>query len=461
MRFVKTTALLVSTLTIAACSGSTGQQDFRPPANSGSGYVTASAGGTVSDSRGDSVVISTRALASDQAVSLTFDSTATQRAPNPNWNIAHGMLTVALPGGTPPVTRNTTYGSAGIPTALQVHMVYGPSEATAIEAAAAPLVTLTSGATSRRVAISGTFDAQAHAVTIDIPAPMLSSVTEISIALGENNPALQAPQLGGKIWSASTGSWSTFNLWSTSARTLIVIHGIFSSVESAYTCANQYLASSAGGSSAAPYAYQQILGFDYDYAQPPAVEGAKFAQFINGLNLGDFDIEAHSYGTLVTLAALPQLTSQPHRTILAGGPLPLRGTPLSLPADKHLRNVLLTLAEFTIASPAKIDEAIDSGMVASIATGSTTLQQLLGAVKAISPYPTFERIAGDEEYDAEIPFNWMLEYYGVNADAWDGVVEEQAALSTDMQATRQTTIPYPHMGLPCDQPAIDFVTKSP
>ncbi len=424
--------------------------------------IDAAPGGSLGTPHGDAVTVAPNVLASDQNVSVAFDANATDTPPNSAWSVAHGVLSISLPGGIAARNPGATYSYTSAPTGIEVSMVYGPVEAAAIESAAAPLVTLTTAAGSNRVVLHGTFDVARHTLRLEIPKPMLAGVTNIKIALGETNATAKATQLGGKLWIPTWygGYWQQpFNVWSTSARTLVVIHGIFSSVETAYSCANDYLSTSADGDSTAPYSYQQIFGFDYDYAQPPAVEAALFTTFVNGLSLSNYDIEAHSYGTLVTLASLPQLTSKPNRTVLVGGPLPLRGSPIADPSNVLLRDLLLTLAAETISSPAQIDEAIKSGMVASLGTNSSALQQILSGVHSLAPYPTIERVAGTEEYSVERLFWWALIPAGVDVHAWDGVVEQQAAESTDITATRQTAIPDAHMGEPCDQPTINFVTQ--
>lgn len=460
MKLVPLAAVLFA-VALSACTG-TRVAPTTPSLALGSAPLGAVSGGSVGTSHGDTVTIPANALASDQNVSVSFDPNATDTPPNPAWSVAHGVLTIGLPGGMKSGNAGATYAYTSAPAGMHVSMIYGPAESSAIESAAAPLVTLTTATGSNRVVIHGTFDVQKNTVAIDIPQPMLAGVTSVKIALGETNAAAQATAFGGKLWVPGLiygGTWEPFTTWSNNARTLIVIHGIFSSVETAYSCANNYLSTTADGDSTAPYSYQQIFGFDYDFAQPPAVEAALFAKFINSLSLSNYDIEAHSYGTLVTLATLPQLTSKPNRTVLVGGPLPLRGSPIANPKNVLLRDLLLTLAAETISSPAQIDEAIQSGMVASLGTNSSTLQQILSGVKSLTPYPTIERVAGTEEYSVEQLFWWALIPAGVDVHAWDGVVEESAAQSSDLTASRQTTIPDAHMGEPCDQPTIDFVTQ--
>ncbi|HET9030271.1 MAG TPA: alpha/beta hydrolase [Candidatus Aquilonibacter sp.] len=458
-------ALVVCASLLSACSSASVAPSFIAPYHA-SAPIGAAPGGTLSLLHGDSVTVAPHLLAADQSVSLDYSGSSTDTPPNAAWSVAPGVLTISMPQGTGVAANaaQASYDYAHPPVGLHVVMAYEADNAAAIESAKAPLVTFVTAQASRRIVLHGTFDTVAHTVTLDIPQPMLAGVTSVRIALGETNASASAPAFGGKIWQPGLiygGTWNpNFNLWGTSARTLVVIHGIFSSVETAYDCANSYLSTTANGSSTAPYSYQQIFGFDYDYAQPPDVEAPLFAAFINKLGLTNYDIEAHSYGTLVTLGALPKLAVRPNRTVLVGGPLPLRGSPIADPSNVLLRDLLLTLAAETISSPAQIDEAIQSGMVASLATNSPALTTLLNGVKGMAPYPNIERVAGTQEYDVEQLFWGPLKDAGVDVTAWDGVVEESAALSTGLTATRQTTIPYAHMGEPCDQPTIDFVTSA-
>jgi len=52
-----------------------------------------------------------------------------------------------------------------------------------------------------------------------------------------------------------------------------------------------------------------------------ATEAPFVSNFVNSLPLSNVDLEAHSYGTVVTLAALPQVKKTVGHVVLLGGPL--------------------------------------------------------------------------------------------------------------------------------------------
>ncbi len=408
------------------------------------------------------VRVEPQVLSVDQPVSVGFSPTLRESAPNPGWAVASGELSVRIPLGTN--TRPhimAIYRSRGeVPNGMTLSLPYDAEDAAGVQEARAPLVTLVTADGARRIVLDGSFDSVDRIATVTIPRPMLKGVTEIDLALGMNAPASTARgvrsvtiQTGGRYWNDAAGRWSASPLpVDPNARTLVVVHGIFSTVESSYACAHEYTTSA----SSQPGAYRQIVGFDYDYTEPPSVDAPKLAAFINALHLANYDIEAHSYGTLVALGALHDLDLQPHRAVLVGGPLPLRGSPLV--TSPWIRDILLSLASVTLATPQQVDDALDSGMVASLAPDSQELQALRAEVDALPAPPRFDRVAGTKGYWEEDLFSWAL--WGTIQYPWDGVVEERAAESDDLPYDREIAIPYQHVGLPCDPPTIAFVLET-
>jgi pimeloyl-ACP methyl ester carboxylesterase len=62
--------------------------------------------------------------------------------------------------------------------------------------------------------------------------------------------------------------------------------------------------------------YDQAVGFDYDWTQTPSTMAPQLATFINSLSASWVDIEAHSYGAVIALAALPKITAPVKNVIL-------------------------------------------------------------------------------------------------------------------------------------------------
>ena len=433
-----------------------------PTASSSTKMLSASLGGEIRLGGSVAVRVEPEVLSVDQPVSVGFSPTLREAAPNPGWAVASGELSVAIPQGTN--TRRhimAIYRSRSeVPNGITLSLPYSAEDSAGVQEARAPLVTLVTAEGARRIVLDGSFDSVDRIATVTIPRPMLKGVTEIDLALGMNAPASTARsvqsvtiQTGGRYWNDATGQWSASPVpLDPNARTLVVVHGIFSSVESSYACAHDYMTSA----SSQPGAYRQIVGFDYDYTEPPSVNAPKLAAFINALHLANYDIEAHSYGTLVALGSLHDLDTQPHRAVLVGGPLPLRGSPLV--TSPWIRDILLSLASVTLATPQQVDNALDSGMVASLAPNSQELQALRDEVDALPAPPRFDRVAGTKEYWEEDLFSWAL--WGTIQYPWDGVVEERAAESNDLPYNREIAIQYQHVGLPCDAPTIAFVLQA-
>lgn len=465
LTFIALSLCVVLTACNAGSSSAPGKAPLLPGlpfATSSDKSLSASRGGDILLGASIAVHVEPNVLAVDQSVRVDFSPTLRESAPNPGWAVAAGELSVTIPQGT----NNRRHimesyrSQRDVPNGITLRLPYSAGDAAGVQAARVPLVTLVTPLGARRIVLDGTFDTVNHIATVMIPRPMLKNVTAIHLALGMNavTPNMRgaesiAIQTGGRYWNDSTRQWSaTPAALDPNARTLVVVHGIFSSVESSYSCAHDYMTTA----SSQPGAYQQVVGFDYDYTEPPSVNAPKLAAFINGLQLANYDIEAHSYGTLVALGALHTLNTQPHRAVLVGGPLPLRGSPLV--TSPWIRDILLSLASVTLATPQQVDNALDSGMIQSLAPDSQELQALRAEVYSLPAPPRFDRVAGTKEYWEEDLFSWAL--WGTIQYPWDGVVEERAAESNDLPYNRQIAIPYQHVGLPCDAPTIAFVLET-
>jgi pimeloyl-ACP methyl ester carboxylesterase len=312
-------------------------------------------------------------------------------------------------------------------------------------------------------------DARTRTVTIRIPATLLSGANGLSAGIGVDRRGTGSLPTGPRYWNGA--AWSDKGTIDPSKKTLVLIHGIFSSVESAFpaspkpACPNAI--ATAGG-------YQQIVGFDYEWDMPPSVEGQLFQKFLNTLaaaGLKSVDVEAHSYGTLVTLAALPGATKklQIPNAVLLGGPLPLRGTPLALESNAWRMGFVLGALDYAFDYPPSIvDTMINSGMVASMATNSPQLESVLDGVQGMSARPKFVQAAGTKWlclyavgsvcFFSEEKFKRVLvEGSGVQLP-WDGVVETEAAESTDIpKPAIAKEFPVSHVELECNKDVVKWV----
>jgi hypothetical protein len=439
-------ALACVATVLAACSGSgirSGLTPADPTANAPT-YTRAvrnATGATIDAKNGNRAVILPNALGGNRTVSMTHDDDIVSAPPNPAWSMIAGTLDVH------PDRALQTHRS--LAPAMQLTLAYPTNREDEILKARTPLtvVTYTNGK-SERFGFEGTFDTKRHTVTEEVPQAILNGATDIKLGLAVDNPTYTLPPPGPRYWTGT--SWSQTGTVNPKARTLVLIHGIFSSVETAFPnpCTPEIM--KAGG-------YTQALGFDYNWTDPPQVEGPLFAAFLNSLKskygLNSFDVEAHSYGSPVAYAAIPSVTATVPNVVTLGGPLPLRGTPL---AKKSLfRTVLIALADIFVGPPSLIDHAYSSGMIGAMATNSTEMQAILAGINGMKTKPNFVDIAGTKEYPSEA-YLYPLLYFYINYP-WDGIVEKEAANSVNIPNSFPNNFPYEHTELECAGPVISYV----
>lgn len=375
-------------------------------------------------------------------------------APNRGWQMLPGVLRVTF--ATPP--RETNVEGPG----LRLTLRYPAGQARLIAAGHASLIEI-GYANGRRVRFVSLdrVDAASREVTTELPAMLLGGAAYVAMGIGVDSKRYRTQPPGPRYWDGKV--WSRDGKILAGKTTLVLIHGIFSSVEESFPATPspcpQRIADAGG--------YEQILGWDYDWFNPPSVEGPLFQKFLETVQkagVKSLDVEAHSYGTLVTLAALQRLdrSSRPAHVVLLGGPLPLRGTPLAKKENGwRMGFVLGVLDSFSDQPPGNVDKAIDSGMIASLAPNSTELATILFGINHMRPpRPTFVEAAGTE---------WMclVRVYGVCVLSegsgvtlpWDGVVETLAAKSDDIPQPVATTFPVSHIELECADKVVDWVGK--
>jgi hypothetical protein len=447
-------SFLLGAAALAACSGGTKAVPNSPLLN----LITVSTplpltGGTLALSNGSSATVEKKTLSRAQSVTLSYDPTATSVMPSKAWSAVPGDLSVhfqypliaTLVPPTPPPSHPAPRPSS-LPIAVKLTMHYAPPPQGAAPFAHTVIVTAQYpvGA-SKRFGLYGTFDRAAQTVSVSVPAVLAGGATSMQLSLDTDAPGYALPSPGPRYWNGK--SWSTTGTIDPQKRTLVFIHGIFSSVETAFPCAQSIL--NAGG-------YQQGVGFDYNWTEPPQVEGPLFATFLNSLaarGLTSFDIEAHSYGTVVTYAAIPSVNATLPHVVTLGGPLPLEGTPLAHGA--LLRLVLVALADVFVGPPSLIDDAYESGMVASLGTNSPEMQQIEIGVRGMKVKPAFVQVAGTTEYPDEAYLYPALYFYITYP--WDGIVEQIAATSVDIPNAIPHSFPLEHTQLECTPAVYDYV----
>ena len=441
----------VGVLIATACSQTSNGAGFTPASTVSPAHLPNGAGAT----------IAAPALRGVR-LAVAYDPRGLVAAPNSAWEVVPGTLRASFSPALP--VSPTALG-----TGVRLTLPYPQERSAEILAARAPIVSAHyADGTTLRWPQPGTFDQAHRLVSVDVPNGLLAGATGVVVALGVDSRRVREEPPGPRYWDGR--NWSRTGTIQSGKKTVVLIHGIFSTVESAfptgyiYKCPNDI--AKAGG-------FDQVLGFDYDWFDPPQAQGTLFAEFLKKVvaaKVSSLTIEAHSYGSLVSLAALPKLgpDAKIANLVTLGGPLPLRGTPLAEKKNHWRMGMMLGLLDWYLSYPPNVvDKAFDSGMVASLATNSDALQEILSDYKAMQNKPHFVQAAGTEWICfipgirgctiSESTFKDILvEGTGVTLP-WDGVVEKDAALSADFPEAAKASFPLSHVELECKNSVINWV----
>ncbi len=432
---------LTGLLAVAGCSSSS----VSNPAvlNVVSKPVGGAQGGTLSLPNGDAVSFPAGALLGSANVTLSSDATETPASPQQGWSPAPGTMTLKFGSAA-----GTNLGATQSAPKVTLTFAYSQADAAAILAAQAPVVEITtSSGKVERISADAVFDAAKGQVTATVLAAQLNGAVSVKFYVASDGSGLTTYPLGPKLWNSATGKWQPepFTVDPTK-RTVVMVHGIFSAVETAFPCEQAIL--NAGG-------YQQAVGIDYDWTQPPATEAPFVSNLINSLPLSTVDVEAHSYGTVVALAALPQMKKTIGHVVLLGGPLPLNGAPQADPG--YLRDLLML--GVWIAYPSEVYKAYKSGMIGAMATGSPQLKAI-DAGLATTSLPPFVQAAGGSPLPQETKNDavYLLYEYLYGGVVNDGIVEQKSATQAFPTKTSEITfLNDDHIQLECDPEVQNFV----
>jgi len=420
-------------------------------------------GGSTRPPEGDSATLLSKSLGSRVALRVSKNPNGALPPPNRAWSMLPGALHAefAVP------LRETSDVEPGLRLTLQ----YAEEQAARIRAGQAALLEIDYANGHRvRFVLPDDLQQAQRTATVDVPATLLGGATGVSMALGVDNRHFQSEPPGPRYWDGK--KWSRDGTIESGKKTVVLIHGIFSSVEASFPTSSPVPCpekiAKAGG-------YQQVLGWDYDWFYPPSIEGPLFGKFLEDIGragVPSFDIQAHSYGSLVTLSAVPGLDSKfrVDHVVTLGGPLPLRGTPLAKKENGwRMGFVLGVLDSFSDEPPSNVDKAIDSGMIASLAPNSPELVRILNSVRRVANRTSFVEAAGthwlclvtlygtcilSEEYFKKV----LIDGSGVTLP-WDGVVETTAAASKDIPKPVATTFQLSHVEPQCHDTVIDWLGK--
>jgi len=317
--------------------------------------ISASSGGTISLPSGSQMTIPAGVLDADTIVTVALQSGLNQPAiPNANFLNAGPVLYVTFtPVGT--TTRGTRPGDfagvswKGIGGAVVSFTVTVGRDVGSLAKESLGVIKVTGDAGD---AVLGAVVEVGHLagtaivdLTVNDVNALTTGVRSVTVGFARAINFIAEPtQETLLLWDPTSATFiPPPNEFTPKGRTVILLHGIFSSVESAFGPCVQALI--AAGS------YQTVVGIDYNYLYGTSANGQRAAAIINQLagsmlvnhDRGPIDIEAHSMGALVTLAALLG-TTIPARTIirhvsLIGGVI--EGTPVAGPGH-YLPTYLLT-----------------------------------------------------------------------------------------------------------------------
>lgn len=412
--------------------------------------IVATQGGTVSLSDGSSVVIPPGFLAADGNVTLSLAAQGSS-APVPGWSAASGDLTLSFNSPLAAVQRRTngTRRTLSIGNVLLTQAFAAANRAGILLSSALHITLRRSDGSSPILSPDITIHPTLNLVTTSLSPSVFSNSTAMTSTIQF------APQYA--PYSPYAQYYDPNSGWSNSPvsadlqkRTLILVHGIFSSTKSTFPCA---------GSIKTLGNYDQVIGFTYDWSTPLGTMRKQFADFVNNLPPRDWiDLEAHSYGTDVVLEALKDIHAPVKNVILLAGPLPRNGMPLATEPG-YLRSLFLNLTKLLLwnpdnTDPGSIDRAARSGMLSSLVTNSAEMQTVVDLVRSVAQPPKFIEVAGT------IPFPLQPAYFDAlfgltpPSNEYDGVIERKSAMSPDFigagPAPVSMAFRYNHRDLVCN-----------
>ena len=190
--------------------------------------------------------------------------------------------------------------------------------------------------TSNFIGASGWLDTPTQVANIAIPTSLFPDMKNISASMA--NWATGAPsQYGGRSFDGT--SWVPF-VCPKGPKVVVLVHGMYSSVESAFPCAGKIQAAGK---------YDAVVGFNYNWTQDINESGKQLATFLDNVamcsGVNQVDIEAHSEGVPVSMSSTEQATSETEQKIInfvsLGGPI--MGTPVATPPPIAFATGMLNL----------------------------------------------------------------------------------------------------------------------
>ena len=305
-------------------------------------------------------------------------------------------------------------------------------------------------------AFPGKFNSN-YTATVDVPVNIARTIKNISLYFHSNTQSALGP------YTFANGMWKKGLKIYPGLRTLVLVHGIESSVQDAFgPCIDQII--KAHGNQH----YDQVVGLNYDWTQTAVNESPILASLISQLGEQAWvDIEAHSYGTIVALGAIPTAGTKIRNLVLLGGPLD--GTQLA--SGLVLNSIFAALPSSGLKLAwlaSSFADAEKSGMTDQLKPGSPALLAIERAVyPSYAPVRTI-KVAGGLHYKFEDDSDYAVydsdEDYGHKGPGslgtYDGIVPAASALSKNVPTEKKYQILFSsvlHTSLECNPSVVDYV----
>ncbi len=292
--------------------------------------IVAATGGTITLPDGSSVTLAAGILPSDQSVTLSEVSYLPNQPPNPALTgVGPGLVLTfasplqfsALPAhGSRPVNesrREQTTSAVGTSSAIQFSINTSVNNDPRLNGSVTTVAVVDQSNVNTFMQVAGQFNSSVASISGVIAQTSLAAINKVkSIAFGAvnfinsqlhvlwhlytapNNLALDNSNPGQPKWAKYSAC--------PSGKTLVVVHGMDSFVEASFPI-NPPTGGVGIQTIKSEGNYDSVLGFDYDWTQGITASGDQLADFLSLLkscSVNSLDIEAHSEGVPVSMAAL-------------------------------------------------------------------------------------------------------------------------------------------------------------
>lgn len=357
--------------------------------------VVASQGGTITLNTGTSISIPPNVLAADQTVTVADWSAQATQPPNPAVGSFGPAIATSLNLASPPSLALAGASSNSIEYVISLTNLTVSGFDGAV-----PAIVFTAGGTNYFLGVPGKVDTTNQVMIVDVPVSLLQSVASqfgseaqhysvifvntfglqpATMATNRQEQAAAAPlaatsSFDGIFWNGS--QWITgFDSFDPSKKTLVLVHGIFSTVPGAYGGCVEGIRTAGG--------YEQVVGFNYNWLLSIDHNGTRFAAFLDQLmseGVTHIDIEAHSEGVPVALSAASKTSVSINHMILLGGPI--MGTPvcnLSQDLITLIVNTAFPIEPISGVGIPTMSKIVDSTAIHDLQTASPELASIRAA----------------------------------------------------------------------------------